>query len=473
MPATWKGTQMNPDSGSDLIVIGTGVAGLTAALSYLEARPAGSAPARVTLVDRAAEADRGGATRWSWANMLIDQQGVIDPEILQEVIDSDPQVDESYFRALADHGGDAVRWLTGHGVEIAYATPPFAMRTSYGATVGGGKAIVDALFGAIEGYQGVRVLYRTEAVRLHQDEQGRVDGLVVRGEDGLLRTLRAAAVVVATGGFEGSYEMLTRYVGPRANEIAPVVPGVRGNVGDGLRMITELGGATAGQFDMMHVQLVDPRSSKPDAGIFGVPYGIIVNGQGQRFVDEGARTFEGLNELLAFHVWRDQQNTSYLLVDRKAYELPGFDFLNQTDVPAVEADSIEALAAAIGVDPDSLMRTVTEFNAAVQPGELDPARLDGKHTRGLAIEKSNWAQTLSDGPFRAYPASIAITFTFGGVRTDLQARVVTPNGTPIPNLYAAGVVTGVWHREYPGAMSVLRSVVFARIAGQHAARAAG
>nr|WP_237535471.1 FAD-binding protein [Streptomyces sp. SID3343] len=181
----------------------------------------------------------------------------------------------------------------------------------------------------------------------------------------------------------------------------------------------------------------------------GVPYGIIVNQAGERFVDEGSRALE----------------------DAKTFAIPGFDQLNQTDLVPVEAESIRDLGRELGLDPEKLENTVSTFNTSVQDGEFDVSRRDGKRTTGLAIDKTNWARTISEGPFRAYPVKTAVTFTFGGVRTDIRARVLTPGGTPIPQLYAAGVATGVWYREYPGALSVLRCLVFGRIAGCEAAGA--
>ena len=140
-----------------------------------------------------------------------------------------------------------------------------------------------------------------------------------------------------------------------------------------------------------------------------------------------------------------------------------------TDVPPVTAGTVEELAAQLGLDPGALARTVSEYNAAAGPEPFDPYVFDGKSTRGLATPKSNWAFPLDSPPYVAYPLTCAITFTFGGIRTDSSARVVSPAGTPIPGLYAAGEVTGLYYHEYPAGTSVLRSLTFGRLAGAHAA----
>lgn len=128
------------------------------------------------------------------------------------------------------------------------------------------------------------------------------------------------------------------------------------------------------------------------------------------------------------------------------------------------------LARLLGLDPAQFVRTIEEYNAAVGRGEFDPNRRDGKRTHGLSPEKSNWAYRIEKPPYFAYPLTAAICFTYGGIRTDREARVVTGNGVPLPGLYAAGEIVGLFYHEYPAGTSVLRSLTFGRIAGAHAAR---
>ncbi|WP_251443165.1 FAD-binding protein [Microbacterium sp. USTB-Y] len=455
----------------DLLVVGCGAGGLSVALSFLEEAERSGRTPRVTLVERAPRAERGGATRWSWVNVTVDREGVVDAGVIERILASHTDVDEPYFRVIEQEGAATVAWLEDHGVQIAHQRPPFAMANDYGAMVGGGASLVEAFCSRLEEIPGVEIRYDTEALQLLTDEDGRVNGVTARGPDGLTRRIAADAVVLATGGFEGSLEAVTRYVGPRAGRIRPVVPGLRFNTGDGLRMATELGAATAGQFDRLHVQLVDERTSKPDAGIFGIPFGVIVDGRGRRFVDEGSATPEALNAPLAWSVWRDHDATASFVFDARAARIPGWGFLNQSDIEPYRADTLAELAGLIGVPPNALEEEIARFNDAVVDGEFDPAVLDGKHTRGLEVDKTNWALPIAEAPFFAYPLATASTFSYGGIRIDLQGRVVTPRGTAIPGLYGAGVVTGVWYGEYPGAMSVLRTVTFARRTGSEIASA--
>src|SRR5690606_33638377 len=177
----------------------------------------------------------------------------------------------------------------------------------------GGLEIVDALAAVVEGTDGAEILYETEAVRLSVSDEGRVDGVVVRGRDGLLRRLGARAVVIASGGFEGNQRMLTQYLGERAVDMPLIAPGVGNNRGDGLRMVIDIGGDTSGQFDMFHAEPIDPRTTRPDAVLYGFPYGILVNGRAERFFDEGQDTLDETFEALGYEIWKHQDQTAFFI----------------------------------------------------------------------------------------------------------------------------------------------------------------
>jgi precorrin 3B synthase CobZ len=465
------------DATYDMVVIGMGAAGLSAAVSFAETAAEQGRVAHVAVLERAPEEGRGGATRWtgSWFRIMEDRR--LDPEFmtLMETF-SGGLADLEYCSVLESETPKSVRFLEEHRVEIPYvplAFPTGGAHTGLGMPVGGGKAIVDSLAGIIGETEGAEILYRTEAVRLSVSDDGRVDGVVVRGQDGLLRTLRASAVVIACGGFEGNPEMLTQYVGPNACDLPVIAPTLRNNRGDGLRMAVEVGADTAGQFDMIHGEPVDPRTDKPDAVIYGFPYGIVVNKHAKRFFDEGRKSFDATFELLGYEIWRNQEQTAFWISDQTSLTIPYIETIQLSDVPPVEAETLGGLATKLGLDPAALEETVVEYNAACGPEEFNPQILDGKAAPGLDPPKSNWAFPLERPPYLGYPLTCAITFTFGGIRTDTQGRVVSPGGTAIPGLYAAGEVTGLYYHEYPAGTSVLRSVTFGRIAGAHAALAGG
>ena len=103
-------------------------------------------------------------------------------------------------------------------------------------------------------------------------------------------------------------------------------------------------------------------------------------------------------------------------------------------------------------------------------GEFDWRRPDGRSTNGLEPPKTNWALPVDRPPLLAFPVACAIVFTFGGLDTDARARVVGEDGMPIPGLFAAGECTGIYHGKYPGGTSVMRGMIFGRVAGLAAAR---
>lgn len=454
----------------DLIVIGCGAAGLCAAVSFAARR---GGRARVAVLERASREGRGGATRWtsSWFRITADRE--LDPAFVATMERvSGGQADLDYCRVFAAETRATLDFLEANGVQLVYFKQPFANRNTgggLGMPSRGGAEIVDALAAAVDGTAGSQILYDTEAVRLTSTAAGAVDGVVIRESGGAERLLRAAAVVIACGGFEGNKELLARHLGPRGRELDVIAPTLVNNRGDGLAMATALGAATAGQFDMFHGEPVDTRSTKPDAVVYAYPFGVLVNRAAQRFFDEGRDSFDATFEALGYEIWRNQQQAAFLIAEKSILDIPNVPAIILTDRPPVEARSLAELAARFGLDAAALDETIRGYNAAVRPGKFDPTIRDGKAAVGLSPPKSNWALPIAQPPFIGYPLTCAVTFTFGGLRTDAEARVVDRGGRPIPGLYAAGEVAGLYYREYPAGTSVLRAATFGRLAGAHAA----
>jgi tricarballylate dehydrogenase len=144
-------------------------------------------------------------------------------------------------------------------------------------------------------------------------------------------------------------------------------------------------------------------------------------------------------------------------------------------VTKVSAQSLEELAGKLeDVDPKGFLAEVGRYNAAVQTTILfNPNIKDGRCTRGLALEKSNWANTIDTPPFEAYAVTCGITFTFGGLRIDDDGAVINTDGVPIRGLYAAGELVGdLFYFNYPGGTGLMSGSVFGRIAGTSAGRTA-
>jgi tricarballylate dehydrogenase len=134
----------------------------------------------------------------------------------------------------------------------------------------------------------------------------------------------------------------------------------------------------------------------------------------------------------------------------------------------VEADTIDDLITKMdGVDKIETKKTITEFNNSININtSFDPTILDGKSTNGLEIEKSNWAQKIDKGPYRAFPVTGGITFTYGGLKVDKNGSVLDTKNNPINGLFACGeLVGGVFFNGYPGGSGLTSGAVFGRIAG--------
>lgn len=453
----------------DLVVIGCGAAGLAAAAAYAdEVGP----EARIAVLERAAREGRGGATRWtsSWFRITADRQ--LDPNFIDMMSRiSGGRADVDYCRALASEVPATFDFLDRHAVPWIYFEQPFANRNTgggLGMPVPGGVALVDTLAAVIDRLPNAAIHYETEAVALSADGEGRVTGVHVRDPGGK-RHLEARAVVIACGGFEGAPDLLRKHIGPRGIELPLIAPTLANNRGDGIRLAQPVGADLAGQFDMFHGEPIDRRSSKPDAVVYAYPFGILVNRAAQRFFDEGADSFDATFEQLGYEIWAHQQQEAYFIAEKAILGWPNVANIILTDQPAVEADTIPGLAVKLGLDPAALATTVSGYNAAIGPGETDRRIRDGKATMGLFPPKSNWATPIQDAPFIGYPLTCAITFTFGGLRSDARARVVRRDGTPIGGLYAAGEVTGIYYNAYPAGTSVLRALTFGRIAAHEAA----
>ena len=463
------------DASYDVVVVGMGGAGLCAALSYAQTAGEQDRTARIAVLERAPKEERGGATRYTTARIRIDDDNNLDPTFVDTVAATHRDADLDYLRALERETPASITVIEDRGVQLIHYPHGLATGIHGGreaAPNGGGKAIVETLAGVLEGTPGVEIHYETEAVDLVTDERGAIAGITARGRDGYVSTLSAPAVILACGGWQNNKAMLAQYVGPNALDCPLIAPGVAYNTGDGLRMAMAVGGGTAGQFDMIHGEPYDARSTFPDAVVLSYPYGILVNKHARRFLDEGVEPLDMTFEAVSYEIWRNQDNEAYLIGDQSMVEVPYFELLNTTDKEPETADTIGELAEKLGLDPAALEATVAEFNAACPDAPFDPTTKDGKATQGIEPAKTNWAHPLERGPFVGWPLTCAVCFVFGGVRTDARARVVSPSGAPIPGLYAAGELTGVFYHFYPVGTSVLRGLTFGRLAGAHAATAA-
>ena len=480
------------DDGYDVIVVGCGIAGLSAAVS------AQQAGARVALLERAPRDERGGNTRYTesfWRMQSHDEVaedfldrfaenagGHLDPAVIEDSVkpyDAWPGllrglgfVDPELVTTLAEGAGPTLRWLTGFGVAFDFLPNYFITEsTTRMAPAGGGLALVEALAAHAETVPGrIAIRYETTARRLILDDDGRVSGIEASGANNRRLRLDARAVVLASGGFEGNPEMLSRYLGPQSQFIRPVARGGYYNRGEGIRMALEIGAAPCGDYGSFHAQPVDPRSGRHEPVVLNYPYGILVNREGRRFVDEAPATVDASYEAASRRIMAQPEGIAFAITDARLDDVPNWQKSVRTDQPPVEAESAAALADALGIDGAGLARTLSAYNGACRTEDgFTPLALDGLSTDDLDPPKSNWARPLDRPPYRAWPIIAANCFTFGGLKVNPAAQVLNTDGEAIPGLYAAGETAGLYYRTYTGSTSVMRGAVFGRIAGLDAA----
>ena len=482
-----------------VVVVGGGNAALCAALS---AREHG---ADVTLLERAPHALRGGNSRFTAGGMRVVYDDVealarLMPDLTPaEIARTDfgrypatdfyddlaritrYRCDPTLAEKLVGDSYATLDWMRGHGVRFLpmYGRQSFEVdgrvRFWGGLTVetwGGGPGLVDALTKRAEAI-GVRIVYGARGTALTL-ARGRIANVVVESRAGA-EHLEADAVVLACGGFESNAEWRARYLGP-GWELAKV-RGTRFNTGDGIRMATAIGAATRGHWSGCHAVGWDLNA--PEFGDLEVgdafqkhsyPLGILVNANGERFVDEGADFRNYTYAKYGQEILKQPGQLAWQVFDAKVVKLLRDEYRIRR-VTRVVADDLATLAKRMEIEPSAFCATVERYNAAIdRTRPFDPATKDGRAARGLAVPKSNWANALDTPPFEAYGVTCGITFTFGGLSVDADARVIDEDGEPISGLYAAGeLVGGLFYFNYPGGTGLTSGAVFGRTAGQTAA----
>ncbi|WP_322795958.1 FAD-dependent tricarballylate dehydrogenase TcuA [Tepidiforma sp.] len=454
----------------DVLVVGGGIAGLSAAIS---ARQAG---ASVILIEKAPPGHRGGNTRFADAQVRYPHEAdayhprtyTVDDMFDDLMRISGGRANPELVRTLCEQAGSAVDWLTSLGIEWEAGYPHTGgYRRSPRA---GGKGLVDTLYRRLESLGGA-VSYRTAALDLLLAPDGGIAGARARSPEGLIDLRAAGGVILACGGFQANPELRVRYLGRFADAL--ILRGSRYNTGEGLLMAIAAGARPAGQWGDYHSAVLDARSPRIECGVtalYNYQLGIFIDRHGRRFLDEGEDFRDHTYVKFSKHIIEHAGGQAWCVFDQRAYQREEFARAWRPVGPPLQSATLEGLARQMGVPAEAFLETVAAFNAAVQPGDYDLDRLDGKCTLGITPPKSNWALPIDTPPYLAIPVTGGITFTFGGLACDTSARVLDTRGEPLPGLYAAGEPMGeLFYDNYPGATSVLRGAVYGRIAGAHAA----
>jgi len=489
----------------EIIVIGSGNAALCAAIAALEKG------AKVLMIEKANEAEMGGNSRYTAGAMRFVYNG--DEDILPLLKNpNDEKIANTEFgsytkekfqkdlygfnegkplsihqQTLINESYKTMKWLSTHNIKFdpIYSRQTFEKDGKFifwgGLTLeaeGEGVGLVAAELAEFQRLGGI-IQYETAATTLIV-ENNKVIGVRCITKNGE-KDLFAKAIILGCGGFEANPEMRKEYIG-EAWEHAKT-RGTRHNMGIGIKMATEIGAVEHGIYSGCHAVPMDLKM--PNYGNLEIPYierkhyrkicyflGIMLNANGERFVDEGINFRNYTYAQFGRATIEQPGGFAWQIFDSKVDDLLYSEY-RFWDAHFVEADTLEALVPQLeGVDQTQATATLNAYNDAVDTSiDFDPTILDGKRTNGLALDKTNWANRLDTPPFKAYPVTCGITFTYGGLKIDEKTgAVLRENNTAIEGLYACGeLVGGVFYYGYPGGSGLTSGAVFGRIAGYGAA----
>jgi fumarate reductase flavoprotein subunit len=461
----------------DLVVVGGGTSGLTATAF------AGRRGGRTLLVDAAPEL--GGSLLIAYGQIsaagtrLQREKGIEDsPELhyAEALQISRGTIDPDLARLAIFNAGETLDWLMDHGFQcvpdnpsIASAHEPYSVARYYWSP-DLGRGIANVLIRCVNEQveRGtVTVRTRTKAVGLRQDASGAVVGIELEEHDGTRRTVATKNVLLSAGGYAANPEMFQRMVG-RPLYVRAAYEHCQGG---GIELGVAAGGYVRGREKYLSNFGWLLEDDRFPSGIVGrantypadrPPWEIYVNVHGRRFIREDEPSVD-----VREHALLEQPDLRYWIVfDRPIFEQAPpivYHWTREqmaaafgTKFAFTAADTLEALAAKIGVPADALARTVAEYN-------------DAQRTGRDAFGRTHMPAPIGTGPFYAIRQQGGSVTSTAGLAVDAELRVIRPDGTPIRGLYAAGEILGSGATQgnaFVGGMMAMPALVFGRLLGE-------
>ena len=486
-----------------VVVVGAGNAALCAALAASEHN------VEVTVLEKADQGERGGNTFFTGGGFRFPYNGIEDilelmPDLSDEELAkievgsypesamrsdlfrvTEGQADDGMVEHLVRNAYDTVKWMRDRHNQrwvLMYGRQAYEVDGKlkfWGGmiteAVGGGEGLSDRLFSATE-EAGIEIQYGCRALGLVVNEQNNaVIGVKVKTREST-EVIAADAIILAAGGFESNVEMRTRYLG--AGWEFAKVRGTRHNMGDMIRAAIDIGAQPYGHWSSGHAVAWDlnapPTGNRRIGDLYqkhSYPLGMIVNVNGERFVDEGADFRNYTYAKYGREILKQPLGVAFQLFDQQTISMLRDEYRIR-EITKAEANTIEELADALGIDIGGLKQTVEQFNSACQSGNYNPAIFDGVKTEGIEPPKSNWALPLNQPPYFGVAVTTGLTFTFGGLKINPKtAQVLDTDDLPIKGLYATGeLVGGLFFHNYAGGTGLMSGAVFGRTAGDNAAQ---
>ena len=497
-PSTVTEMKAGTDKKADLIIIGAGAGGLSAALEA-----AANGAEKVLVLEMTART--GGALNFTSGSMsaagtiIQKEENVKDSvesyvaDIINNGDDFGGKPNKKLIRIYAENAAQVFDWLYENGVKNGFrpGTPRavfapehalYSVPRTYKARAQNGNvyksAAHEVLDTLVKAESKIEILFNTKAVELLSNNKGQITGVLAQGPQGKLRCSSRKGVVVCTGGYSSNNKLMGKYAENGAYYLAGGAPGADGN---GLLLMQKVGAAITE--DAMSAIPTFPMGlivkDNPGSGTIASTYtwktgGIVVNQNGERFCNETESNpairevaLETQPKAVQYDIYTDkiladlaQAKSDYFM---KAY------FMGKNPRGAhvmYSAKSIEGLAEAIGVPKENLKKTIKEYNAAVESGKPDSFG----RTFGQKPNAYNLASNKIEGDtLYAIRLHALCVMTLGGIQANENMQVLDENGNIIPGLYAAGeVVGGIWGKFVSSGTGVMGPIVFGKIAAAHA-----
>ena len=452
----------------DVLVAGGGNAAVCAAIT------AARDGASVLLVEAAPKFWRGGNTRHTRncriahdsANEVLTGPYPVE-EYMEDLLRvTDGETDMKLAQMTLEQSKDLWDWLNEQGVLFQPSMGgTLTLSRTNAFFLGGGKAMLNALYRTALSL-GVTVEYDTEVIDVVIVDGFAKTVTVQKGED--TETISIRAFIAASGGFEANIDWLKEAWGPSAENF--LIRGTPYNKGRVLRIMMDRGVQILGDPKQCHAVAIDGRAPKFDGGLITrldcVPFGVVVNANGERFYDEGEDFWPKRYAIWGRLVAAQPEQVGYVLIDEKS-----INSFMPSPFPPDKADTIEELAEIMGLDGAKVKATVEEFNKACKGTNFNHNEHDDCHTEGLEINKTHWARPIDKPPFYGYSLRPGITFTYLGVKVNSDARMIMADGKPSGNMFASGEIMAgnILGKGYLAGIGMTIGSVFGRIAGREAA----
>ena len=490
---------MSDTNYADVIIVGTGNAGFAAAVSASENG------AKVLMLEKASEDYMGGNSaltihmRFAYNsfsdllplvkddkqtyNKLYNKKLQELSEVVTEYTESDylkdimnvtsGKSDKILSKELVTNSLPTIKWMNklGHLWSPTFDNPTSANVVSFN---GKGYGLMQR-WKNIALNKGVNIKYNHQVIDLIKNNEDIISGVVAKTNNEN-KIYYANSVILACGSFESNAQMRAKYLGEQWRNVK--LRGIPNNTGEGLEMAISHGAIPYDDWSTCHASPQD--INRPDYDLpgenksgdywsrYAYPFSIMVNINGNRFIDEG-ETWRGLTYAKTGKAILEQKNNmAFQLFDSKHVKAGVLKkYKNPTKY---QAGTLIDLANKIKItDKENFINNINTFNKAVQSGNYNPHKLDGKKVKNIFPSRSNWALPLDNPPYLAYPVICGMTFCYGGLKTSIDGELINKDGDIINGLYAVGeMLGGLWYNNYPSGGGMMAGAVFGKKAGKHA-----